>query len=146
MKLFLKYAEHQPLVSKAGGYLRWIEREVRMGWNRPDLPLGEQVRPNWVVRGHVYATVNSGSWAATCPFCNNPQIVDRNLPFFCTICAMLGNEFRAMEVIFPPDRDVIEAILILRPDPYTWCYDFGETPAQLQAQNIEHGVPAFGGI
>ncbi len=120
--------------------------------NRPTVPL---VWPGpRDLRGgdsHAVAYVNLGRWVADCPAapCRHPMTGERGvgaeyvspgLPFMCQWCwnADIGDRFR--EVDFPPDRGTLEAELLRRVEPDNRNWLPGETVADLQIENIAHGV------
>ena len=95
--------------------------------------------------------VNFGRWVADCPArpCANPVTGERaagaeyvalGLPFMCQWCwnQDIGGRFR--EVEFPAAYDAIEAVLVERIEPDTRNWAPGETVADLQIENIAHGV------
>jgi hypothetical protein len=91
--------------------------------------------------GVAYAEVICGQWAARCPRrdCANCMPLDAGQDTF--VCDSLGGcGFVAEAVVWPPDPDAIEALLMMRPVFTTRNYVLGETLEDLLAENAEHAV------
>lgn len=98
----------------------------------------------------VEAYVNHGRWIADCSreFCNNAMRLEpRQASFSCVNCGLDA------AVVWPADADEIWEVLGMRPVPETrnWFPEghdlavragcpHGQTPADLLAENEEHGV------
>lgn len=118
------------------------------GWKPQDVILRQhvQTRPglrhhqiDWRERGQVLAEVNHGRWIARCPYCAGAMYVAPGLPFYCVDCLMVANEGQAMTVVFPEEKERIEALLLARPNPATRNWQPGETVAQLESENDLYG-------
>ncbi|HQA69622.1 MAG TPA: hypothetical protein PK801_14955 [Aggregatilineales bacterium] len=117
------------------------------GWKPQDVILRQhvQTRPglrhhqiDWRERGQVLAEVNHGRWIARCPYCAGAMYVAPGLPFYCVDCLMVSNEGQAMTVVFPEEKERIEALLLARPlAARNW--QPGETVAQLESENDLYG-------
>ncbi len=118
---------------------------VPMTWPGP-----RDTRPS---DAHAIAYVNFGRWVADCPAapCRHPMTGERgvgaeyvapSLPFMCQWCwnADIGDRFR--EVDFPVDQQALEGELVKRVEPDNRNWTPGETVADLQIENIAHGVDA----
>lgn len=99
------------------------------------------------------AYVNFGRWVADCPAvpCAHPLTAERavgaeyvapGLPFMCQWCWNQDIEGRFRHVDFPADRETLEVELLKRIEPDTRNWLPGETLADLQIENIAHGVEA----
>lgn len=63
----------------------------------------------------VYARIEQGAWIADCE-CGGAQFVDADEPvYFCFGCGNRANKFRVRPVIFPDQRQAIEALILARP-------------------------------
>jgi hypothetical protein len=123
----------------------------------------EQDRPGFVeLKGpretsladaHAVARINWGRWLADCPAapCANPvtgeraggaEYVSPGLPFMCQWCWNQEIAGRFREVDFPAAREALEAELVKRDVADNRNWTPGETLADLQADNIVHGVAA----
>ena len=131
----IKTAMQNPhILNGYGNYQNFVKTEVAGRW------LGK--KPDWRSTGNVYAFVYNSLWVATCPFCPEQIIVEPGYPFYCPNCLMYSNNGKAMDVVFPENnkRKIIEALLVMRPDPSTRHWLLVETESDLINQNIEHGV------
>jgi hypothetical protein len=127
----IKTAQDQVIVKSMGGYRAFVERLVGERW---------AMGVNWATQGEAPAYVNRSAWAVNCPFCAGALAAEPGEPFFCPDCAMQGNGFRAMAVLWPEARDEIEALLVRRDDPNTRNWLIGETVGDLARENAERGV------
>lgn len=91
-----------------------------------------------MLTGVAYAEANWGRWIARCPrpWCTNALALDVGQQGF--ICIGLGGCGTAVDVIWPPDPQAIEAILAMRPVPRTQNWVPGETLEDLLAENAAH--------
>lgn len=101
-------------------------------------------RPTRKGRKAVAARVDHGRWVVDCmePRCNAAQVASETDPrFFCHICHNAGYGGAWLPVVWPPvsERNEIETLLLLRPEPQhrNWWPD--ETLAFVRAENVEHG-------
>jgi len=94
---------------------------------------------DWTPRGDVVAYVNEGRWVADCPQrdCAGAELVDPEWPLF-VCCSGCGCGPHC--VIFPKDREKIEAALVKRQVPRTRNWLPGETVSDLQRENKAHEV------
>lgn len=98
--------------------------------------------PTTQVIGDIRAYVNHGRWLAECPSagCGGAVITDSSDPLF--LCYQCGRGW--YNVIFPPQKTTIEALLLVRPrignHPSTRNWIPGETVADLVRQNQERGI------
>lgn len=100
----------------------------------------------------AYARVNYGRWLVDCPWCGSAQNASReDHRFFCVECGNNTVKNVWIPVEWPPEWREIELLLGVRPIPanMNWFPGKGptvvlhperETLADLQAENIEHGV------
>lgn len=93
----------------------------------------------------VEAYVNYGQWVAECPSGDGGAIqASRSEPFMCPECwnALWGGQW--LEVVYPPNKAAIEAVLLRRPkvrnEYRTRNWLPGETVAALNAENAAHGL------
>lgn len=96
------------------------------------------------------AYVYSGMWVADCPRgCNNTEILHRTTEYHCTYCS-----FSTDHVVWPENKEQIDAVLGLRPIPHNrnWYpkdhpvavrfrIPHGQSVADLKQENLDHGVP-----
>lgn len=128
----IRKASDQPIVRKMGGYQRFVEKLVMDRWG---------TRVNWTILARsVTAEIVRSNWVVRCPFCAGSQVVDLGEPFYCVDCCMQANAGLPMEIFVPTERREIERLLLMRPDPNTRNWLFGETVENLQAENLEHGL------
>jgi hypothetical protein len=115
---------------------------------RPDKPGEWDVLVHWLpagggmplgMSGHrVLAEVVHSRWLVRCPYCPSASRVSAADPrFFCTFCGNEGEGFHA--VVFPDDREHVEALLSARPIRETRNWRPHETVADLQAENRQQG-------
>lgn len=117
---------------------------ARLGYEAPPLDAVANVMP-------LDVEVNHGIWVWRCP-CGLGGVDDPpsgggvafvSTPLgWCPRCqnAEVGGDWRPLH--FPNEREAIEAVLALRPDPTTRNCWPGETVAELERENAEHGVSA----
>lgn len=89
------------------------------------------------LRNATYARVNWGRWIADCPapFCLSALQLWQGQKFYlCPECETQG------EVMWPAAVDGIERLLIMRPDPFTRNWDWGEDLHDLLNENMLHGI------
>lgn len=88
----------------------------------------------------VAVYVNHGRWLWECPICRATYMAAGTARGYCVNCWNAGEPLFALA--FPADRDEIEHLLELRPDPGTRNWRPGETLVDLEGENVEHGVAA----
>lgn len=128
----IKMGRHQFIVQKHGGFRRFVEKiaETRYGM-KPQV--------NWIPAGDaVQAFITNGDWAAKCPDCPEVIVVDNEHPFWCPACQNAKNDGAARPLVFPENREQIEAILLKRISPTNRNWLAGETIEDLQAENDSH--------
>lgn len=89
--------------------------------------------PTSGIAGETAAYVNDGRWIAECPTdgCSAALLVSPEDPrFLCPICWQGW-----YTVVFPAEREDIEAILVQRPGPLSRHWRPGETVDSLAAEN-----------
>ena len=126
---------------------------ARFGFDAPPLDLVSDARP-------IEVEVNHGIWIWRCPCTagRRPDDVSRERghddapPFgggvafvddplgYCPACENAEPDGAWRRLRFPDDREQLEALLMLRPDPETRNWWPGETVDDLRVQNAEHGV------
>lgn len=129
------------------GYGKGPEDVVRDIWSGPTDPAGNPLPPlgphppaeiSTEAVGH--AIVRQRRWVVLCPWCPSAQYAHTtDKRFFCVECgnAAVGGKWVAVE--WPPNPEEIERTLMVRPsDNRNW--EWGETVADLVAENFEHGV------
>ena len=137
--MIIRTASQQIPVQTHGGYRSFVQHCLDIRWS-------EAARRNSALRhilweapaGEVKAEVARSDWRAGCPFCPSFIVAEPGEPFFCPDCAMQGNDFKPMTVVFPEARAEIEQILAARQDPMTRNWT-NETVTELQAENAAHG-------
>lgn len=87
--------------------------------------------------GVAYAEANWGRWVARCPArgCYSAKQLNPGEGFICDDCRHIT------DVVWPPDTDIIEHLLVLRPDVTTRNWLPGESVDILWMENLRHGVP-----
>jgi len=91
------------------------------------------------LRNATYARCNWSRWICDCPspFCLSAlQMVPGQMLFRCYECDTEA------EVVWPAMVAEIERLLIMRPDPFSRNWDWGETLHDLLNENMLHGVMA----
>lgn len=117
----------------SGNYRGFIERECRMRW---------QTHANWELDATsppLHAWIASSNWVVTCDVCREQIVIDFGEIYFCPNCLNVPHNGKARMVVFPENRDEIERILLLRPNPSVRTWYPHETVDDLRLQNIEHG-------
>lgn len=107
-----------------------------------------------------FAYVNHGRWVADCAVCPSALLVkplagevwtdgpkagqrwSKADPFVCldVLCGATS------EIVWPDDLAPVEALLRERPNPANRNWHPWETPADLLAENVEHGVTPVKGL
>jgi hypothetical protein len=91
--------------------------------------------------GCVSAIVNNNRWIVKCPYCAGAMLASKHDPiFWCVNCENQANQGLPMAVHFPKNRELIEWVLMKRPDPTTRNWIVTETVADLIRDNKAHGV------
>ncbi len=88
------------------------------------------------------AFVNYGRWVADCAVCPSALELTRGQVAFRCLDALCGAE---SVVVWPDDTAVIDELLAGRP-PQNRNWHPWETPGDLLAENIEHGVTLVKGL
>jgi len=89
----------------------------------------------------VHAYINYGRWVANCCFCRGAELVFKDDPYFvCLSCFNSTIGYKKIEVIFPKDIEKIEAALNKRIEAKNQNWLPHETIADLEKENIAHGV------
>lgn len=128
----IKTANQQMAVRKIGRYRQWVERLCLERWGH----IIDWSRP----LGFVAAEIVRSNWRVKCPFCKGAQVIQPGELFFCVDCCNQGNHFRPMRVMWPPQRQTIEKLLLMRSDPLNRNWLPHETVEMLIAENLEHGI------
>jgi hypothetical protein len=91
------------------------------------------------IAGVAYAEAICGQWAARCPRpdCANAMPLIAGQDIF--VCDSLGGCGFVADIVWPPDPQAIEAILMMRPVFTTRNWLLGETLEDLLAENAAHG-------
>jgi hypothetical protein len=90
--------------------------------------------------GSVPAEINHGRWMVRCPACPGAEEADPEQPiFYCLSCGNADNGGHVMAVEFPKDREEIERLLLAR-EIENRNVKPTETPADIEAENLEYGV------
>lgn len=139
--MLIRTAGQQKTVRKHGGYRRFVEHCLRLRWEDALKANPALRRIQWdETQGEVMATVVRSNWRVDCPFCQSAMAAEPGEPFFCPDCAMQGNEFKPMAIVWPKERAEIERVLLARPNPNNRNWLIGETVADLLTENVAHGV------
>lgn len=98
-------------------------------------------------QGVVDAVVNHGRWLVDCPGgCRGAQIVSDQWAYFvCVECGSPENGGQLYRLRFPARRVPMEQLLLRRSDERTRNWKVGETEADLQRENDDHGIARGGG-
>lgn len=131
--MLIKTANMQFTVMQKGGYRAFVELMVMQRWSMRGI-LWEQAQ------GDVMAEIWRSGWHAKCPYCRGAMVVEPGEPFFCPDCAMQGNGFLPMRVVWPRERHTIEKLLLMRPNPQNRNWFPYETVAMLREENRVHGI------
>ncbi len=88
--------------------------------------------------------VHKGRWVIDCPCWGAQYACRTDHRHFCPDCCNRDAGGGWVPVIWPAPFEVelIEALLLARPDPATRNWIPGESAADLQAENVEHGIGA----
>lgn len=130
----IRHASDHLLYQQVGGYRRVIERETLARWG---------VAPKWTTKSgtpSLPAWVCRSDWVVTCDVCREQVAIEPGELFFCPSCLNASHDGYARRVTFPKQKESIERILVLRPDPNTRNWLPGETLKDLEAENAAHGV------
>ncbi len=88
----------------------------------------------------VTAFVNEGRWIVRCPFCPSASLACQTDPrFLCVECGNTGVGGKWVTVVWPDDRDQIEAVLDRRRKDTTRNWFPHESVADLTRDNVAHG-------
>lgn len=123
---------------------RAAEWEVVQQWPRGVpfvMPSGLAAKPALAAR------VNHGQWIVDCPFCPSASMAcATDHRFFCVNCLNAGAGGKWLAVIWPKNRDAIEAVLLERPNPHTRNWSMVETLQDLRAENAARIVGELFGV
>ena len=90
----------------------------------------------------IVAQVNDGRWLVYCPgrSCNGAEYAWEEGEFMCVSCFNADADHCYLPSTFPKERLAIEGILDARPltNRHWWAH---ESLADLEIENIEHGIP-----
>lgn len=90
------------------------------------------------IPGVAYGYANYGRWVVSCPtpYCRDALTLPPGSGFLCPACSVRA------DVVWPNPQTVelIEHILLMRPDVATRNWLPGETPVDLLAENLAHGL------
>jgi len=93
------------------------------GWGRPT---ERNTEP-------VMARLDAGSWLADCPLgCGGAETVDEAQPLF--LCLSCGSGMKWWPVVFPVNREAIDAEVSKRRDPHGWAWATGESMDDLRKE------------
>ena len=131
----IREAKDQLAVRKyaSGNWRGFVERECRMRW---------QAHANWELDKSappLHAWIASSDWVVTCDTCREQIVIDFGEIYFCPNCLNAAHGGKARTVIYPEQREEIERVLVLRPDPNMRTWYPHETIDDLKRQNLEHG-------
>ena len=85
------------------------------------------------------AFVSGSRWLVQCPACLSAQYTTQADPrFFCVDCLNEHVGGAWLPVVWPEDREAIEAALAVRPQPHTRTWMPHESVEDLHRQNTEH--------
>lgn len=127
---FILAAREMHGVKSADDYLRRHAAFVARNAKR-----GARFQVHEDLTGSNPARIDAGRWVADCS-CGNTCATDPAWGLAC--CFACGAIYRS--VVFPEDRQAIEAILVERPHPMQRGWDIGETLADLIVENEGIGV------
>lgn len=127
----------------------WQEQPLRNFLASHAMKLGTPLPPAITeIEGEVLARVNQGRWIADCVVegCGGAIVVSEVTPlFYCPYCGNADNNGKWYRVIFPAQKQAIEAILLKRParDGFRAVHrnwEYGESLSKLRAENAERGI------
>jgi hypothetical protein len=131
--MYVRTAMQHPHISKGySDYQEFLVSVIKARWL--------DHKPNWNTLGNVYAYVNWSNWKVACPFCPEVVLAEPGYAYYCPNCLMAGNGNRAMDIIFPPDKEIIDALLNMRPSPENRHWELVETSGDLIDQNVKNGI------
>ena len=127
------------------------ERIVLSGWHMETNGFNVELPRMMSNKATAYARVNHGVWLVDCPWCKSVQRASReDHRFFCVECENNTVKNVWIPVEWPTEWREIELLLGVRPIQANMNWFPGEGPtakiskretlADLQAENIEHGV------
>ena len=110
---------------------------------------GISLPPLGVTSGIIRAIIRQGRWVVLCPSqgCTEATVASGTLlAWCCPVCGSPENGGRWYEVLFPPGREAIEALLVKRTvdgggKAMTRNWEDGETLQALRDENLAHGIP-----
>ena len=132
----------------AASWDSWIGRVLTHQMNNPftAIPRDAMARVfngKYSDRG-VTAEVSHNRWIGKCE-CGGCEVVDPEAPlFYCFSCYNDADNGMARVAVFPGDWEIVERVLMARPDPLTRNFVPGETTDKLRAENTLHGLPMGG--
>lgn len=98
------------------------------------------VRLPWDAPTAAVPFINGGKWVVLCDCGDAPMA---SPAWDIARCFNCGAIYRSLA--WPAEREAIEAALLDRPQAITRSWLAGESLADLQAQNVEHGLGTKGG-
>ena len=137
MKLILEAKDQMAVIKRASGnYRGYIELHCRERWH---------AHASWEVDKSappLYAEIAHAAWRVICDVCRDAFVIDFGEVYFCPNCLNAAHGGKARVVIFPSptDREAIEMLLSLRPNPANRNWLPNETVEDLKLENIEHGI------
>lgn len=114
--------------------------ELYLGWHAAQLSRADVARQER--RGDMLeARVEHGRWIVDCPVCSvaGARVGMLTRPDWgLACCAECGGVYRCL--VFPADYEAIVRILLERPSRMTQNWRVPETAADLQRENVAHGI------
>lgn len=103
-------------------------------------PVGHSADPQLAASAHV----NHGRWLVACPFgCGEHQHAsETDRRFFCFTCRNQPVGGVSVPVVWPDERDQVEAHLLARPSERNRNWWPHEAPVDLARENTLHGISA----
>ena len=92
--------------------------------------------------GTAVMMISGGAWVVKCPDpnCNGAGLAREDGLFYCVSCYNVSVGHKYLRSTFPPNRQEIEAELVRRPYMNRRNWLPSESVADLQAENLAHGV------
>lgn len=117
---------------------RLAEHAAVSHWSRPDV---DWHIPTTLAPIGLPAFVSGGRWLVQCPACLSAQYAcEQDARFFCVDCLNEHAGGAWVRVVWPKEREAIEAALLERPDKHSQTWMPHESVDDLRRQNAEHGI------
>lgn len=139
IEMYIKTAKTQLRYDNPAQYDLWLRKLATNSGHPHNCFRGQDELDKKEVVAIAY--VNHGRWVADCPSgCGGAMLLDPEIPFMCGECFNVELDGRWRQIEWPKERAAIEAVLERRRLGINRNWNPGESVADLQAENQEHGV------